>query len=450
MKCPTRLLLSSVFAVSLPSSLASAQVPNCIQDVWQAHGNAQSLSCTANDITLASVSGICVDDGAGGCVVPSSCIEGLPVTLTADFTMSLTAQTRYDLGLYIATDGGGGDGAVTGQCADNVVTSANSVTFFNEDAAPDVCGDIAAPLYTPQVIHQTITVQCTDGNGDGTLNLPWCTSWRQPGSNEICDSAVFTTPALFDAYPGSPSKCNCGALDIGITVETPQIQVTKTALSLTLPETGGAMTYVVTVENLAQVVSLDVDQLVDNLYGDLTFIHDQITATDCSLGTILPGDTYECEFTVFMPAGQAGDSVTDVVMGCAGDVCDADDATVLYTDVSNAPSLVKTAVAVAAVVVDVAFDVTIYNNSPVDILTINDLQDDVFGDIATVQGDVVTTLCSSGVAILPGDAYECSFVGRIHTTGLHVDVVTALATDDDGIVYGPQDSAFVNVSVTFP
>ena len=158
-------------------------------------------------------------------------VAGLPVTLTADFAMPLTAQARYDLGLYIATDGGGGDGALTGECADNVVTSANSPTFFNADAVPDLCGDIASPTYTPQIIHQAITVLCMDANGDGELNLPWCTSWRQPGSNAVCDSVTFASPETFDAYPGAPSKCNCGTLDIGVTVETPHIQVTEDGLA---------------------------------------------------------------------------------------------------------------------------------------------------------------------------------------------------------------------------
>ena len=37
---------------------ASAQT--CIQDVWQAHGNTQNLTCTANDVTLSSVTNVCV------------------------------------------------------------------------------------------------------------------------------------------------------------------------------------------------------------------------------------------------------------------------------------------------------------------------------------------------------------------------------------------------------
>jgi len=243
--------------------------PSCIQDVWTAHGNSQSLTCTANDVTLASATNICVDDGAGGCKANNTCNGGQPVTFTADFTMPLTAQARYDLGLYIATDGGGSDGALTGQCAANIVTAANSPTFYQADPAPDICGDISS-AHNPQVIRQMITTQCVDTNGDGKLNLPWCTSWRQPGSNEVCDSATFTTAATFDAYPGSPSKCNCGTLDVDIFLETATIEVTKTASPDTVAETGGSVTYLVSVKNLATQVSVTLDEMTDDLYGDIT------------------------------------------------------------------------------------------------------------------------------------------------------------------------------------
>ena len=37
---------------------------------------------------------------------------------------------------------------------------------------------------------------------DGLLRLPYCTSWRQPGGNELCTSPL-------QAFPGAPSKCKC-------------------------------------------------------------------------------------------------------------------------------------------------------------------------------------------------------------------------------------------------
>jgi len=358
--------------------------------------------------------------------------------------MPLTAQARYDLGLYIASDGGGSDGsALTGECADNVVTAANSSTFYNADAVPgktfqagDICGDIT-DAYNPQVIHQTITVACSDTNDDNKVNLPWCTSWRQPGSNEVCDSATFTTAAAFDAYPGSPSKCNCGTLDVDIFLETATITVTKTASPDTVAETGGSVTYYVTVKNEADVVSVTLDELTDNLYGDITTTgHDGITATTCTLATIAAGDTYNCNFTVSVGPGDTGDTIRDTVTACGTDsqghtnLCDDDDALVTYTDVSTDPSLLKTAHATQAVRVDVQFLVAVTNNSTLDTLTLNTLSDNKFGDITTAHAagggfeEVVSTTCATGGTIAPLGTYNCSFVGRITATGLHTDVVS--------------------------
>ena len=207
------------------------------------------------------------------------------------------------------------------------------------------------------------------------------------------------------------------------------------------------------VENTAQVVSLTVDQLLDNVYGDVTLPHDDIVATDCSLEVIPAGETYECTFTVELSAGDAGDVITDVSDGLDGDICDTDDAIVTYTDVVTVPHLTKTAVA-AQVTVDVTFEVEIDNPSLVERADHPYyVQDDVFGDVTSVQGNVVSTTCGTGGVVLPGEIYTCSFVGRLHSTGQHVDVVSATAVDDDGVVFGApelQDDALVDVSVVFP
>lgn len=482
--CRLKLVSVSLVMVGLFLGSSTVQADSCMQDVWQAHGNTQSLTCTANDVSLSSVSNICIhvtpggplDPDGDGCQNPNSkgqltCVSGQPVTFTANFTMPLTAQARYDLGLYIATDGGGSDGALTGACAANVVTSSNSSTYLQKDPPPDVCGDIDA-AHNPQVIHQTITTTCSDTNNDGKMNLPWCTSWRQPGSNDTCDSATFTTAASFDAYPGSPSKCNCGSLDLDIFTETASITVDKVATTPTVLETGGSVIYSVAVTNNAQVSSITLTSLTDNLYGDITTTgHNGITATTCALVTIpaesvTPADNpYTCQFTVTVGPGNAGQTITDTVTACGSDqfghsnICDDDPAMVTYTNVTTQPSLVKTATTTMGVQVDVQFSVVVTNNSTVDTLTLNTLSDNVFGDItsAHVAGggfkQVVSTTCATGGAISPSSNYSCNFVGRLDSTGLHTDVVTGGATDDDSVSYGApalQDSAQVNISVTFP
>jgi hypothetical protein len=491
----TRLLpiLLGVLAVGgllLVAQPASAQ-GTCIQDVWKAHGNNQNLQCTANDVTLSAATNIdiitggqCAPEVPGGPVV-CKCNLGGPVTFTADFRMDLTADTRYDIGFYIATDGGGADGALTGQCTATAATATNApVTFRNLDAAPDVCGDITGPLgtaFNPQLVQAQITTQCT-GTAGSQLQLPFCTTWRQPGSNAVClgTGNGTTTNGVF---PGSPSKCNCGTLAIDIFAEEGNILVTKDALTPNVPETGGPATYQVKVKNTSQVASITLDSLTDDQYGDITQVQGAVTATTCvpdnSTATCQVGDTpgvpgsgaiaagaeCSCTFTADVPAGDFPGSFPDVVTACGTDSfgntnrCDDDPADVPYTDVEQPPTLTKTASAPVCQV-DVTYTVVVTNGSAQDKLTLNTLSDDVYGNITQVQGNVISTTCGQAAPNGPGalpfeiavsDNYTCSFVGRSTScdTTVH-DTVTGTAVDDDGKSYTPSDDATVVIKVTTP
>jgi hypothetical protein len=464
-----------------PVSAQSAP-PTCIQDVWKAHGNNQSLTCTAKDVTLSDANNINILSGGlcqnGVC----KCFSGGNVTFTADFRMDLTADTRYDVGFYLATDGGGPDGALTGQCSATASYSGNTLngTFINLDAQSqpgDLCGDTTGPLGTdhnPLLVRSTITTKCEAGPS-GQLELPWCTTWRQPGANTVCRGTGNGTTTN-DVYPGSPSKCNCGNLVVDILVETATITVTKTALSpATVPESGGSQTYTVTVKNDADVASVTLDSLTDDKYGDITNPHAagggflEVTQTDCTLATIAAKDTYSCSFVGKVPPGDTGGTFADTVTACGTDsfghtgLCDTDDAVVTYIDVQQAPTLSKT-VTGAACQVDVTYTVVVTNTSAQDKLTLTSLVDDVYGSITSAHaagqgvGQVVSTTCgqppASGGAgalpfeIQPSDNYTCSFVGRITTCNTTVtDTVTGAATDDDGASYTPSDDATVTVTV---
>jgi hypothetical protein len=470
---PILLGVLTLGALLLGAQPASA-APNCIQDVWKAHGNNQNLTCTANDVTLSKATNIDISAG-GQCVIENGvkvckCNSGGNVTFTADFEMDLTADTRYDIGFYIATDGDPNhDGALTGQCTATASLAANTQngTFINLDASPDVCGDITGPLGTahnPVFVRQSITTQCTAGPS-GKLELPFCTTWRQPGSNQICLGTGNGTTTN-DVFPGSPSKCNCGTLLVDIFVETATITVTKAALDpATVPETGGSASYSVTVHNNAQVASVTLDSLTDNKYGDITKVQGAVTATTCTLATIPAGQDYTCTFTATVPPGDFPGTFTDVVRACGTDsfghtnLCDDDDAVVTYTNVPEPPTLSKTATA-AACQVDVNYAVVVTNTSAQDTLTLSQLSDNVYGNITQVQGNVISTTCGvaapTGAGALPAQIaplgnYTCSFVGRITSCNTTVkDTVTGTAQDDDGTSYSPSDDATVTVTVTRP
>ena len=238
-----------------------------------------SVGCTANDIRIARATNVSV----------ASCIEDTRFDFTATFEVRLsgggTKQTRYDNGLYFDTNGDPeGDGARGGTCT-VAVAQDGEPGFLNLDG--DTCGDINAghnPLF-PEISFTDVL--CADTDGDGRVNLPNCVSWRQPGSNELCDEAT-------DAYPGSPSKCNCDDnFNIDIFVEPPDANVTKAA-------TKACVNFHVTVSNPTLTKSLTLTGLSDDLYGDIADASNtKLCSTTCDLDpapTIAAGGKYECDF----------------------------------------------------------------------------------------------------------------------------------------------------------
>ncbi|MDX1409753.1 MAG: hypothetical protein R3330_16505, partial [Saprospiraceae bacterium] len=95
-------------------------------------------------------------------------------------------------------------------CSEDGTTACSPNSNPNATCEPiDLCGDIDNAPNPIILTDIEITALCADPDGDSNLNLPNCTSWRQPGSNDICTSPL-------DAFPGAPSKCNC---DPGINIE---------------------------------------------------------------------------------------------------------------------------------------------------------------------------------------------------------------------------------------
>ena len=479
---PLLLAVVAVGGVLFGPQPAFAQT--CIQDVWKAHGNTQNLNCTANDVTLSSATNINIITG-GSCVNGvCGCFAGQTVTFTADFRMDLTAQDRFDVGFYIATDNDpNGDGAITGQCGATASLASNTTrlvnglpNFINNDAAPDVCGDISGPSNTthnPLFVTAQISAPCPLTPGQN-LTLPFATTWRQSGANEVCDGTGNGTTTN-DVFPGSPSKCNKGILTLPIVSINTTLEVTKTALTPSVPETGGSATYSVTVKNTS-TIDVTLTSLDDDQYDAITAVQGDVTATTCVAdgnpatcevgGVIAPNATCSCTFTANVPPGDfGGPPFVDVVEGCANNitnptpVCDTDDAEVPYTDESSAPTLTKTA-SNTLCVIDVTYDVVVNNTSAFETLTLNTLNDDVYGNITQVQGNVRSTTCGQAPPVGPGTLpfgiaaagnYSCSFVGRINSCNTTVhDTVTGGTVDDDGKTHSPSDDATVVISVTRP
>jgi hypothetical protein len=221
--CPSVVLAGAllVFGLVAPSpTIAQITVDNgCMQEVA-----GFNLNCTANDVRLASATNITIHDADEGCA-----FLGDTVTFTADFEVELTAQARHDIGIYFSKDGDpNGDAAKTGLCTISTIPYEDDPPWLDLDGTnddpsgviQDLCGDIDGS-HNPLFPTLTLTVECIDDDGDGFLDLPYCTSWRQPGANDLC-----TTP--LDAFPGAPSKCRCDEnFNVEILVPNKQIEAIK-------------------------------------------------------------------------------------------------------------------------------------------------------------------------------------------------------------------------------
>ncbi|MCP4538863.1 MAG: VWA domain-containing protein, partial [Chloroflexi bacterium] len=187
----------------------------------------------------------------------------------------------------------------------------------------------------------------------------------------------------------------------------PVIKVTKTADPTTVPEPGGPVDFTVVVENESAIpVSLfSLEDLVNSTVTDLATTCGLPVSLAASDGTAGSGpDTLTCTFQSTV-SGNADESVIDTVTATARDdedneAEDSDDATVTITDVASAMHVVKTAGDAADGDVyhidepggTVTFDVTVYNDSTVDSITIATLNDDVYGDL---------TLADNSTCVLP-------------------------------------------------
>ena len=473
----------------------------CMDDLFS--GN---LGCTANDVRVSGVAdvtgdglvdenditfapicdasasnagmdcstnaNICLD--SGGNPAPQLCgdkcaFPGDTTTFAATFEILLSAQERYDIGLYFGVDGDpNNDGALSGTCSISTLPETGSFTrpdgtngnFVDLDTTckgggcpqpEDLCGDINSAndpmFYDLSSTGNFITATCVDADDNGSLDLPNCTSWRQSGANDVC-----TTP--LDAFPGSPSKCNCDpGFEVPINVPPAELQVVKTATPTTVNEPGGNVQFDVAVTNTGIDPNNDVtlNTLDDSIYGDITQIQGDIISTTCTVPqTITPGGTYTCAFTATV-TGNGGDSETDVVTASGVDdngnpVSGEDDAVVDIIDLLPAISVIKTAdpTEVMEPGGDVTFTVTVNNDSVADPLNLTSLIDDIHGNLDG-QGN-----CSVPQSIALNGSYTCSFTATVNGNAgdSETDTVTAVGEDDETPANEvmASDTATVNIN----
>jgi uncharacterized repeat protein (TIGR01451 family) len=236
--------------------------------------------------------------------------------------------------------------------------------------------------------------------------------------------------------------------------------VTKTANPETLPEPGGPVEFTVEVKNNS--VSTDpvtITSLVDDPDGAGPAVVINLNGKgSCSVPQVLqPGDTYTCKFTRTV-SGNAGDSKTDVVTASGHDddgheVSDDDDATVRLTDVPSSIAVEKTAspTSMPAPGGPVTFTVVVKNTSEVDSVTIDKVDDNVYGDLAGrgTCGALIGKVLQPNDHTAGGpDETTCSFTASVTGPGgsTHTDVVTVTGHDDEQQTLTAHDDATVAIT----
>lgn len=225
------------------------------------------------------------------------------------------------------------------------------------------------------------------------------------------------------------------------------IEVTKIAIPHQLPEPGGTFTFGLRVQNTSPVDTVTITGIVDNVYGDLAL------TPGCSVGAmLLPSETYECSFDGDFLGPPGAFQVDTIVVNARDDddgtESDSASAQVTIIDVPSSIEVIKEASPDQAVSGEIiTYDISVINTSAVDVVSLGSLDDDIYGDITQVAGDIVATNCVLPQQLDPGASYACTFGATV--TGNIGDVVTdtvlASGVDDTSNVVTDSDTASVEI-----
>ena len=452
-------LIAIVVALVASPRTGLAQGGTCIDDV-----TGRTNNCTANDVRISELRNS--ED--------ISCEAGSDIDLNLRARLVATANERYDIGTFVALDGGdartgtcqqdylppplsaGGTCSGSGQachwdgdcptgeaCTGGYDPLSGAGPFFNAEAVEDVndlCGDIEQAVETFYDLV-TVTVPCQDMNGDGYLDIGTCVSWDNNKNSTCVD--------VSGAVPGTPAKCSCEMTTVGNVIVHGSIQVTKAPVPDTLVEPGGNVEFTFVVTNPSQA-AVTLDTLDDSVYGDLT----QYAETTCVLPqTLAPAGSYTCSILapVQGPPGAHVDTVTASGLDQNQDPVSASAmAQVTITDLLPTIALTKT-VEPAEVVEPggvVTYTVEIENKSgPADPVTLTSLADSLYGDLTDPANPDISDSTCALVTIDAGAVYTCTFKAAANGTGgdVIIDTAAAAGADDEGNPAEASDDAAVTI-----
>jgi len=437
-----------------------------------------------------------LDDDIYGDITTTS---GSLLATTCSVSQVLNPSENYQCQFQAIVTGPIGATVTDVVTADGVDNSSNPVT--NSDDADVVIVDVAVP--TPPLKVSKVAVPATIAEPGGTITYLVLVENNSigdlritsllddiydlqgnDGSKEPIDSQIGCTPGFVLAAGGKRlclfrapvngaagdtvtdtitakacegSSCTGSSLTasddatVSITAGSSSIVVQKTASPTTVTAPGGAVTFTVEVINSSASAAVTITSLLDSIYGDITTTAGNIDSTSCSTPQTIAaaGGSYQCSFTAQV-TGVAGDEEINLVVASGQDdastpVSGSDTAEVSIRGIPPAVVVTKTASPhlVKAPGGPVTFTVSVQNTSATEGLRVNTLIDDIFGDLHG-QGN-----CQLPQVLTSGQVYSCDFIGTVSgaVASLHVDTITASATDDSGDVLTAKDSAYVFIFV---
>ncbi len=240
-RCGNRaaILIFGIALVLSAAPLEAGLLSSCLIDVAGVSG------CTAGDMGINNIVVTVVKDG---CINPSD-------TATVNIQLQINAAnpTRYDVGLFLAMDGG--DAIATGgscfhEALFPVLTPAGTIPTATERASgiggflladTDSCGEVnkensyqrllvQGDVSSGSITPAELVISCADiidgaGNAlpNGFLDLGWVIGWVQNAGNVNCTS-------VNHAVPGTSSKCQSGRTDSsnfsGVPIGIPSLGLT--------------------------------------------------------------------------------------------------------------------------------------------------------------------------------------------------------------------------------
>ncbi|WP_182052891.1 hypothetical protein [Vibrio sp. B1FIG11] len=444
-----------------------------------------ALNCTANDVEITRV--VPTDPNA-------ECNLGETFSFQADVTVRTNANERYDTTFYLPLTEASPQ-VVQGNfrnCSMILPVPGGSGETADAQIDGDACGDITKALGPDQytLLNETITMLCTDDDGDNRADFTYCAAW----DNIERDNCTTEEDPYAGQIPNTKSKCNCDTFNIDVFIKPSPPDIIKSeGTPSSRPEPGGEFTFDVSFTNPNAQTSLFISAITDeiDINGDGTYDVSfdlwggttgpgasdgvYLTSTNCPVGSplyeVAPSATYSCQFSVYVVDTDLPDIPTPelykdvvkvtlqdkngdpVVNGetcpsgvgqvALGEHCSAE-RQVQITNVPPAITVVKSADKdeVLEPGEDVTFTFEVTNDSgtfdsPIELVS---LVDTIYGDLSAIGAE--SDCLDNPVTIAFGATYSCTL--SVYVEGNAGDsftnTVTATAKDNENDTATDMDS----------